>query len=60
MGRWNPPALRWNPYPCKIMGRCHPSVIFWNLWGATLERFSRKQCSAGIPPCFAGILIPAK
>ena len=58
MGRWNPPVLRWNPYSRKIMGRWNPSVIFWNLGGATLERLSRKKCSAGIPLCFAGILIP--
>ena len=49
MGRWNPPQLRWNPYSRKIMGRWKPSVIFWNLGCVSLERFSRKKCSAEIP-----------
>ena len=31
MGRWNPPVLRWNPHPRKIVGRWNPSVIFWKL-----------------------------
>ena len=44
----------------KIMGR-------WKFPGAALEcccdalgSFCRKKCSAGILPCLAGILIPAK